>query len=76
MIKLNYNFVLKMLDVESVKYLIRKLDPSDALETLNGQREWLQMLQRYKPYIAKVLRPMSCINSPDNPKERSLIPLR
>ena len=65
-----------MLDVESVKYLIRKLDPSDALETLNGQREWLQMLQRYKPYIAKVLQPMSCIDSPNNPKERSFITLR
>lgn len=65
-----------MLDVESVKYLIRKQDPSDALETLNGQREWLQMLQRYKPYIAKVLQPMSCIDSPNNPKERTLIPLR
>ena len=65
-----------MLDVESVKYLIRKLDPSDALETLNGQREWLQMLQRYKPYIAKVLQPMSCIDSPNNRKERTLIPLR
>ncbi|XP_078327262.1 E3 ubiquitin-protein ligase rnf213-alpha-like isoform X2 [Crassostrea virginica] len=66
----------EMLDVESVKYLIRKLDPSDALETLNGQRQWLQMLQRYKPYIAKVLQPMSCIDSPNNPKERTLIPLR
>lgn len=65
-----------MLDVESVKYLIRKLDPSDALETLNGQREWIQILQRYKPYIAKVLQPMSCIDSPNNPKERTLIPLR
>ncbi|XP_062570768.1 E3 ubiquitin-protein ligase rnf213-alpha-like isoform X2 [Saccostrea cucullata] len=66
----------QMLDIGSVKYLLEKLNPIDAIESRDGQTFWMQQFQFYKPFIERILHQSIETLQPGNPRRRFIEQMR
>ncbi|XP_061195824.1 E3 ubiquitin-protein ligase rnf213-alpha-like [Saccostrea echinata] len=72
----NVNNSYQMLDIGSVKYLLEKLNPIDAIETHEGQIIWMQQFQIYKPFIERILHQTTENLQTGNPRRRFIEQMR